>query len=205
VPAIRRRQEDRTAETRGRLLDATIQCLIDVGYARTTTSEIAQRAGLSRGAQLHHFPTKAQLVTTAVEHLFRRRDADFRAAIATLPQNTDRAQAAVDLLWSFISGPTFYAWLELVVAARTDPELGAAVRAMDERFVSRIQASCRELFGGGEQADSFLSVASTFTFAVLQGLALDAITRPDDPRLGAVIEAIKALARVAFPCAKGSP
>lgn len=63
-------QDEKTAETRRRLLDAAIVCLIDRGYANTTTSEIAERAGLSRGAQLYHFPTKEELLTRAVEHLF---------------------------------------------------------------------------------------------------------------------------------------
>jgi len=70
----RRTQAERTASTRARLLDATLECLCDLGYARTTTPEIARRAGLSRGAQLHHFPTKAELVTGAIEHLFARRN-----------------------------------------------------------------------------------------------------------------------------------
>src|ERR1041385_1513309 len=99
----RRTQEERSAATRARLLDATIACLSDLGYSRTTTTEIADRAGVSRGAQLHHFPTKAELVTTAVEHLFRRRDAEFRAAFRKLPEGTDRDRAAIDLLWSMVS------------------------------------------------------------------------------------------------------
>src|SRR5437762_2972866 len=96
----RRTQEERSASTRVRLLDATIECLFELGYANTTTTEIARRAGLSRGAQLHHFPTKAELVITAVDHLFARRTAEFRAAFANLPAGVDRAAAAIDLLWS---------------------------------------------------------------------------------------------------------
>src|SRR5436853_7131184 len=126
----RRTQEERSANTKARLLDATIDCLSDLGYARTTTTEIAERAGVSRGAQLHHFPTKAELVTTAVEHLFERRTEEFRKAFATLPANIDRTAAAVDLLWSMVSGPTFHAWLQLVVAARSDPDLRQTVSAI---------------------------------------------------------------------------
>src|SRR6185369_6387055 len=76
----RRTQAERSATTRARLLDATIACLHDLGYAGTSTPEIARRAGLSRGAQLHHFPTKAELVTSAVEHLFLRRRDEFLQA-----------------------------------------------------------------------------------------------------------------------------
>ncbi|MEA2623997.1 MAG: hypothetical protein QOD06_42, partial [Candidatus Binatota bacterium] len=118
LPKIRRTQGERSASTRSRLLDATIDSLAELGYAGTTTTVIAERAGVSRGAQLHHFPTKAELVTTAVEHLFQRRNQEFRTAMAKLPPAVDRAEAAVDLLWAIFSGPTFYAWLELVVAGR---------------------------------------------------------------------------------------
>ena len=68
----RRTQEERSAETRTRLLDAAIECLLKLGYAGTTTTEIATRAKVSRGAQLHHYPTKQELLTAAVEHLFER-------------------------------------------------------------------------------------------------------------------------------------
>src|SRR6476661_3033188 len=122
--AVRRQrtQEERSAETRAKLLDATVECLFELGYARTTTTEIADRAGVSRGAQLHHYPTKAELVSAAMEHLFDEREREFRRAIENIPPGPGRAERAVDLLWSIVSGRTFFAWLELVVAARTDDE-----------------------------------------------------------------------------------
>ena len=66
-------QDERSAETRKRLLDATVDCLFERGYAGTTTAEIAGRAGFSKGAQLHHFPTKEKLVISALEYLFELR------------------------------------------------------------------------------------------------------------------------------------
>src|SRR2546430_2579469 len=104
----RRTQQERSSATREHLLDATIALLYERGYAHTTTSEIADRAGVSRGAQLHHFATKAELVTTAVEHLFQRRNEEFRRAFAELPETADRAATAIELLWSMFSAPTCY-------------------------------------------------------------------------------------------------
>ena len=83
---VRRTNEERSAETRARLLEATTECLVELGYSNTTTTAIAERAGVSRGAQLHHYPTKAELVTAAVEHLCERLDAEFRAAIVRVPE-----------------------------------------------------------------------------------------------------------------------
>lgn len=198
----RRTQEERSASTRSRLLDATIACLSDLGYARTTTTEIADRAGVSRGAQLHHFPTKAELVTTAVERLFERRTEEFRSAVETLPAEVDRSAAAIELLWSMVSGPTFHAWIELVVAARTDPELRKTVSAIARRFGENIDRTHRELFPEAVSANAFIDLAPVFTFALLQGLALDEIAGIDPARTRSVLELLKSLAAVALPEAR---
>jgi AcrR family transcriptional regulator len=143
VAVPRRTQEERSEETRGRLLDATIASLIDLGYARTTTTEVAKRAGLSRGAQLHHFPTKAELVVAAIGHLARSRTDELVAQVDALPQDPeDWVDAAIDLLWSTFRGPLFYAALELWVAARTDEELAKhllpAERQLGREIMSRV-------------------------------------------------------------------
>src|SRR5690348_18266210 len=109
----RRTQAERTATTRAQVLDATVSCLHDLGYARTTTTEIAARAGVSRGAQLHHFPTKAELVLSAMEHAIERQEAAFDEAMAQVPPGRDRPEAAIDVLWTMFKGPTFEACLEL--------------------------------------------------------------------------------------------
>lgn len=195
----RRTQQERSASTRARLLDATIESISNLGYARTTTTEIAARAGVSRGAQLHHFPTKAQLVTTAVEHLFERRTEEFREAFATLPAGVDRAAAAVDLLWSMVSGATFYAWLELVVAARTDPGLRTTVSAIADRFGENLDRTYRELFPAASVPSAFLDLAPVFTFALLQGLALDDIAGAEESQTVSVLGLLKGLAAMAVP------
>src|SRR5260370_32365590 len=143
--ARRRTEEERSAATKGRVLDATLEGLAGLGYARTTTTEIAGRGGVSRGAQLHHFPTKAELVIEAVEHLFERRDQEFREAFARLPAGAEPARAAVDLLWSMVAGPTFHAWLELVVAARTDPQLKPPVPALTSPFTQHVSPPFHQL------------------------------------------------------------
>lgn len=160
---------------RGRLLDATVDCLYRLGYAKTTTTVVCARAGVSRGAQLHHFPTKASLVTTAVEHLFERRHEEFRRAVAALPEHEDRAVAAVELLWEMVSGPTFYSWLELVVAARTDPVLAAAVRDMSARFSETVLSTSRELFPERADAQPPPEITTMMLFATLEGMALQNI------------------------------
>ena len=199
LATVRRTQAERSAATRARLLDATIACVLDLGYARTTTVEIARRAGLSRGAQLHHFPTKAELVTAAVEHLFLRRHEEFRNAFATLPAEADRASAGIDLLWSMVSGPTFYAWLELAVAARTDPELRDQVAELSERFIATVEWTFRDLFPPPPEPNPLFEVAPLFAFALLDGLALGKLLGRDHPHAPAILAALKTLAHLALP------
>jgi AcrR family transcriptional regulator len=138
--------QQRAIETRAALLDAALECLVELGYAATSTPEIARRAGVSRGAQLHHFPTKAGLLAAAVDRLLERRLAEFRKAFADLPPGTDELSAAVDVLWSMFEGPTFPAWAELWMAARTDPELAAVVVSLDRRFRDEALAIYTEIF-----------------------------------------------------------
>lgn len=196
----RRTQEERSAETRSRLLDATIACLVDLGYARTTTTEVSDRAGLSRGAQLHHFPTKAELVTSAVEHLFARRLAEFRAAFATPPPVAERAAACIDLLWTMFSGPTFYAWLELAVASRTDSELRRSLQVVSQHFLDDVHRTFHDLFPASSgAANPLFATAPWMTFAVMEGLALGRIVETDGRRAGAVLDALKTLATLITP------
>jgi AcrR family transcriptional regulator len=196
---VRRTQAERSATTRARLLDATLECLCDLGYTRTTTPEIARRAGLSRGAQLHHFPTKAELVTGAVERLFERRHAEFRAAFARVPASADRYAAAIDILWSMVSGPTFHAWLELAVAARSDPELRRAVHDLTQRLRLLVDETFRDLFPVGKPDDPFFAIAPRFAFALLDGLALERISGVAETELAQVINGLKALAGLVMP------
>ncbi len=112
---------------RARLLDATIGCLVDYGYAGTTVTRIAERAGVTRGAQVHHYRTKADLVTAAVTHLASRSAEVGWTQTAKLADADDPVGELLDFLWEMHKGPTFMAAVELWVAARTDPELRANV------------------------------------------------------------------------------
>jgi AcrR family transcriptional regulator len=168
----RRTQEERSAETTRRLLDATIECLIDRGYSGTTTTVIAERAGVSRGAQLHHFPTKAELVAAAVEHLTRRIGDDLQREAARLPADADLVAAAIDLVWARFATPLFPAWLELLVASRTDSELRKQVRAVEGRLGRTVEQRTEEIFGADLSSAPAFRVAMDLTLSLMYGMAL---------------------------------
>jgi AcrR family transcriptional regulator len=204
LAAPRRTQAERSATTRIQLLDATLACLQELGYTRTTTTEIARRAGVSRGAHLHHFPTKVELVTQAVEHLFERRHAEFLAAFGELPVGAaQRVDAAIDLLWSMVKGPAFLAWVELAVAARTDPELAVPVAELTSRFMVMVDTTFRRLFPS-DLENPFFEVAPRFAFALLDGLALERLHNPDDAAAERVVDMLKWLAALIMPAARGA-
>lgn len=160
-----------------RLLEATIESLVAVGYARTSTTEIAERAGVSRGAQVYHYPTKAALVTAAVEHLLRRRYQELQRLFAQRLPRAGGPGAAIDLLWRMFEGPSFAAWLEFVVASRTDPELRGAVVRQSEPFVTAVGESLRKHLP--QAAWNPVLRRPDLVFAVLDGLALARILYPD--------------------------
>jgi AcrR family transcriptional regulator len=170
-------QEERSAETRRRLLDATVACLFERGYAGTTTTEIASRAGVSRGAQLHHFPRKDELVVSALEHVFELRLSEMSAAIAEPPPGSreHRVTVLIDAMWPMFKGPTFYAWLELVVASRTDPALNDAVRAASERFGHGFELGLKQILDWPPGHEVELHDLMGVVFGQLESLALERV------------------------------
>lgn len=126
----RRTQEDRTAATQQALLKATIDCLVEYGYAGTTTRLVADRAGVSRGAQTHHYPTKRDLVVAAIDQLFADQASEFTEAFKQVPQSERTFGRAIDALWEIVSGPAYAATLEVIVAGRTDDELRAVIHGV---------------------------------------------------------------------------
>jgi AcrR family transcriptional regulator len=116
-------QQDRSRATRQRLLAAAVESLAEVGYAATTVSVVATRAGVSRGAAQHHFPTRADLFAAAVEYMTEVRLAEIRAQAAALPSGAARTEAIVGMLADVYTGPLFRAALHLWVAASTEDAL----------------------------------------------------------------------------------
>ena len=126
-------QEERTRAMRRRLLEATLRCLVEHGWSGTSTTLVSERAGVSRGAQLHHFPTKADLVVAAVEHIATLRRDELAEAAAALPRGKRRTREVLELLGEHFTADVFAAALELWVAARTDPALLAAVEPLERQ------------------------------------------------------------------------
>lgn len=144
VNTARRTQAERSATTQRLLLDATVACLVELGYGGTTTSAVAERAGVSRGAQLHHYGTRQRLMGAAVEHLAARRLEWVREKAGRLPNDDSRPRRALDLLAEALSGPLYAATLELYVAARVDSALHEALVPVEQQLTRELRRLCRE-------------------------------------------------------------
>jgi AcrR family transcriptional regulator len=196
----RRSNADRSAATRLKLLDATIESLSDLGWARTTTTEVVRRADVSRGAQVHHFPSKEDLVLAAVDHLLERRREEFREAFAKLPAERRSPAAAIRMLRERCFGPSFDAWLELALAARTDPTLHERFIAVEARFTAATPEAFRELFPELAAAgDDYMRIALRLTFAVLDGLAVQRLCDADRAELDDVVDAFALMIEPMLP------
>jgi AcrR family transcriptional regulator len=177
----RRTQAERSAATRTALLDATITCLVEDGYAKTTTRRIAERSGLTLGAVHHHFGSKLGLLAETRRHITTRWAEELLArAPSSSPSLKVRYEQLLDLEWELCKGPYFQAMLELLVAARTDPELRASGELASHHFRRWNELGIKALYP--ELAD-LPGVAELMLSgqAMMRGLALVTFASDADP------------------------
>jgi AcrR family transcriptional regulator len=173
----RRTQEERRVATRGALLDAALECLVEHGYEGTTTGRVCERAGVSRGAHQHHFGTRPALVAAALDELAMRRLDDIRREVASLPPGDERVEQALEAIWGWFTGPLFQASIDLAAAARTDRELRDSLAPVEARLSQGTLLCCREMLAGGTE-DRSCDPLIQMTLGTVRGLALLPIIHP---------------------------
>jgi AcrR family transcriptional regulator len=174
----RRTQAERSASTQARLIEATLECLVDLGIEGTSTKEICRRAGVSKGAQLHHYPTKLSLMVATVESLCDRRHAEFRQMVERETHEADRLDAGFDQLRRITASPTMVAWMELAVASRTDPVLGEQMRRLSLRLEDEVEVTFRQFFQIDPETPARAAVR--LLLSTLDGLALRSMLQDEE-------------------------
>ncbi len=164
-------QEQRRAETRGKLLDATVRSLAESGYAQTTTRAVAALAGLSPGAMAHYFPRRVDLLAAAMEQLIDERIAAWREASDALQADPDRVPALLDRAWQDFSGPTFGVFVKVWAAAADEPELYERLAEGEERIARSVTAAGVAMLRGIEMPEGWEG-RLLIAFAAVRGLAL---------------------------------
>jgi AcrR family transcriptional regulator len=176
----RRTQAERSAAMRARLLDATIECLVSYGYAGTTTPRVAQLAGVTRGAQIHHFRSKEDLVVAAIEHLAQQRAQAAIREFGRVEASTNPVSTVLDFLWEAHQGPMFVAAVELWVAARTDSVLARQVERVEPVVNSTLVAAIAQLVPDHPAQKELRNIAYTAMDALRGILVASFVDRDTD-------------------------
>ena len=180
-------QQDRSRVTRRRLLEAAVECLAEYGWSGSTVAAVAERAGVTRGAAQHHFPTREDLFTAAVEHVAAERLVTLHQTAAQLPPpGPARTEAVVDMLVRLYTGQLFRAALHLWVAAATEETLRERVVALENKVGREAHRAAVTFLGVDENADGVRETVQA-TLDMARGLGLANLLSDDSARRARVV------------------
>jgi AcrR family transcriptional regulator len=183
---------ERSAATRLKLVEATVQCLYELGYHQTSTVVVTQRAKVSRGAMLHHFPSKADLMMATAEYIRQHRREAHRLHIERFKTAREKFLQLVDVLWEEFQTPTGIARIELMLGSRNDSELGERFAELNgelERRHKDLVWDMAQRLGikNRKKIDAFVQLYA----AAVRGLAIDALRPQSLPDIKAAIALLK--------------
>lgn len=181
-------KQDRSRVTRQRLLEATIDSLAEQGWSATTVGVVAERAGVSRGATQHHFPTREDLITGALEYMFDTRMDHARREAQEIPPGPGRTKLVVERLVEYYTGPMFKAALQVWTAASADPELRDRIVPLEERFGRRAHMMAVENLGVDDN-DPVTHRLVQATLDLARGLGLADVLTDDARRRVEIVRA----------------
>jgi len=187
-------QAEKSALTRQAILEAAVRSFVEHGYAKTTTAMIAEEASVSRGAMMHHFPSRSAVMNAVVGYLHVRRLNEYRALMSDIDspdqQLTRKAiKTSVESAWKYVNLPSFVAYQELLAAARTDKELAKAVGEVEQDFEREFLKTVRSVFPHWKQVKS-LQAAHDLVQFVMQGMGVAHRSSHREQRARRVIETV---------------
>jgi AcrR family transcriptional regulator len=186
----RRTQAERSATTRTVLLESTIKCLYEHGYGSTTTINVAEEAGVSRGAMLHQFPSKADLMAFVVEETFAEEVELYHALLEGIDDPRDRLLAYPEATWKVLSRPAGVAVLEIMQGSRSDPELAEKLTPLLAQIHTRAQDQLAREFPRGPS----LALLQLIVGAI-RGLSIINVLNPGDEGVRGAIPLLQRLLR----------
>ena len=187
-------QAEKSEQTRVAVMEAAVRCYIKKGYAKTTVLMISDEAGVTRGAPMHHFGTRLGLVKAAVAYICDKRLAEYQALISetssrSLGEVTEESmRETVDALWEFFHLPSYVAYQELLMAARTDKELAKIIDPTQAQLNKQIKKIISELFPAWSEMESTQQVLMDLFFFCLQGIAMSNITSRKQVRVKKLLD-----------------
>lgn len=192
VPVVSRTviepQQDRSRATRDRLLESAVTLLSETGWNNTTVSTVAAHAGVSRGATQHHFPTRDDLFTAAIEHMTVARVDEVKAALAAHGDGPAPVREVLESIISLYTGPLFKAALQVWTAAAVDPAVRRHIIPLEQvvaREAFRLAASLLSI----DRENPRLRAIVAATLDLGRGLGLANILTDDADRRTWVLDA----------------
>ncbi|MBT6179147.1 MAG: TetR/AcrR family transcriptional regulator [Deltaproteobacteria bacterium] len=172
--AKRKTQQERSAQTQHKILQATIDCLVEYGYGGMTTTQVCRTAGCSQGAIFKHFPTKAILVSSAVNELYQELVEQYREMFRAIPDDQDRLRESLNQLWELFQQPRLLVVYDLHTAARTDPELKSIMGPKEKAHRDSIRELAEELYPEASSSPFFVGAIDILLNAI-QGAAVGSL------------------------------
>ncbi|TDP45465.1 TetR family transcriptional regulator [Zavarzinia compransoris] len=180
-PKARTTQAERRSATRAKIIEATLACLADQGFAATGVAQVVTRAGVSRGAWAHHFPTMEALILATAEHLLTAVHDRLDQIVAALSGGDQAVETMVAAAWGeFFSGEVNEIYLELLVASRRNPALAAVLHDLSERIMAKLATVAAARFVPAPGAVGSVTETLMLGRWLMRGMALDAHMLPPD-------------------------
>jgi AcrR family transcriptional regulator len=181
-PAVTRRaQAERSAEMTERVLDATLDLIHEKGMAEASTVAIAKRAGVSRGAILHHYPQRFDLITAAVDHLLETETEKIRKVSAAFAGGEVDLDALIDYLWGMFSGRLFMITLDYLAVARTDEDLRRHLGPVSLKFNRALDEIWATFFRLNDRERGRIDITLNLTLCLLRGMGVQTVLQHRDP------------------------
>jgi len=170
---------ERSAKTREKVLQATLDQIYECGIQASSTTEIVKRAGVSRGAMLHHFPAKEHLIATAVEKLLEDEIALIRQEAEAYASHEKTIEDFVDFLWERFSGRLFMVTLDFLSSARTDDKLRNAVIPVSLHFHESLNEIWMQFFPHKKMSSDQVQKLLNTTLCLMRGMGVQTVIRED--------------------------
>ena len=193
---VKREKQARSIATREKLIETALDVIYDVGYNRASTPEFSERAGVSRGALLHHFPTRADIIVAAMEKLLSDGTRDIRNIAGKVTQKQLGTDEIVDFLWSMFSDRFYYLSIEFINEARTDEELRLKMMPVVKKFHEALneiwaEFQTREHPSSSHEAQVILNL----TVCLVRGMGIQTVLKNDPEYFATLLDAWKTILR----------
>lgn len=178
----RQNQEERSRNTQARVMQATIECVLAKGIRATSTVDVARQAGVSRGALVHHYPSKTLLMQSALEDLLNQEVESVRQLAVSVQEGDFDFDSLLRVLHEHFKGDLYMVTLEYLTTARTDPDIMKVLIPLAAKFNGSLEAIWEQLVASSRHTSRKKRVALNATLCMMRGMGAQSIWR-DDPEL----------------------